>query len=252
MRGETSYGDSVVAIAQAREPPEPLVFTEAAIEEATGEPAPTVRSIETLFTCIGPAPGLRACESLQELTLMNARLDAIPTELQYVRATLERLSLAGNAIGRIEHLGGMVRLTTLFLHENRIMSARGLGGCPALQRLWLSSNQLASLDGLAALRELRELWLQDNPISRVPELAALPHLQVARGTRAPPSPAHSPAAAVTVPPRPGRCSPSPRRALPRSNILSRCMLCHHSSTWRSTTCTTVPRRSPSSTSTGRR
>ena len=50
MRGETSYGDSVVATAQAREPPEPLVFTEAAIEEATGEPAPTVRSIETLFT----------------------------------------------------------------------------------------------------------------------------------------------------------------------------------------------------------
>ena len=79
----------------------------------------------------------------------------------------------------IEHLDGMVRLHSLFLHDNRIRSPAGLRGCAALQRLWLSGNRIESLgNDLGHLTALRELWLQANPLESPSGLAGLASLQV--------------------------------------------------------------------------
>ena len=111
---------------------------------------------------------------------MHARLTKFPHELQTLRSTLRRLSLANNEIRGIDHLNGMAKLHSLFLQENRITTFDGLDGCPGLQRLWLASNQIASAATLpaASLGELRELWLQSNPIDQVGGIPALRNLQV--------------------------------------------------------------------------
>ena len=158
--------------------PEPVPLTEELCLEAVGEDPRAVRVIELLFTSLEPLPALRSCENLQELTLMHARMARMPPELQHVRSTLKRLSLAGNEIETIEHLDGMVRLHSLFLHDNRITSCAGLRGCVALQRLWLSANRIESLDHLGHLRALRELWAQANPIASPAGLEGLSSLQV--------------------------------------------------------------------------
>ena len=159
--------------------PDPVALDDALLEENIGEPPSQALSIEILFTAVGSLPGLRGCARLQELTLMHARLARVPPELQSVRHTLQRLSLANNEIGRIEHLGGMVHLHTLFLQENSLEVIDGLGDCVALQRLWLSANRISALgDGLRPLHELRELWLQANPLQSAHELGALASLQV--------------------------------------------------------------------------
>ena len=159
--------------------PDPVALDDALLEENIGEPPSQALSIEILFTAVGSLPGLRGCARLQELTLMHARLTRVPPELQSVRHTLQRLSLANNEIGRIEHLGGMVHLHTLFLQENSLEVIDGLGDCVALQRLWLSANKIGALgDGLRPLHELRELWLQANPLQSAHELGALASLQV--------------------------------------------------------------------------
>ena len=159
--------------------PDPVALDDALLEENIGEPPSQALSIEILFTAVGSLPGLRGCARLQELTLMHARLARVPPELQSVRHTLQRLSLANNEIGRIEHLDGMVHLHTLFLQENSLEVIDGLGDCVALQRLWLSANRISALgDGLRPLHELRELWLQANPLQSAHELGALASLQV--------------------------------------------------------------------------
>ena len=111
---------------------------------------------------------------------MHARLSHMPPELQEVKGTLRRLSLACNEIRAIDHLDGMAKLHSLFLQDNRISSFAGLDGCPGLQRLWLQQNQISSAASLpaASLGELRELWLQANPIESVDGLPALRNLQV--------------------------------------------------------------------------
>lgn len=142
--------------------PTPTPLTEQLIEENTLESCEKVRCVELLFTSLGKMPGLAACAKLQELTIMHARLPHMPPELQLVRGTLRRLSLATNEICTIEHLDGMAKLHSLFLHDNRITSFTGLEDCPGLQRLWLAQNRIASAASLPAdkLGELRELWLQ--------------------------------------------------------------------------------------------
>ena len=149
---QRSHRDVVFDKVAKAAPIEPAVLTTEAIEEVTGEEASSVQSIEVLFTVFGAMPGLRLCEHLQELTIINARLPRIPPELQYVRATLRRLSLPGNNIGCIENLGGMGQLHSLFLHENQIDKVTGLHGCCALQRLWLCSNRITALDQLGGPR----------------------------------------------------------------------------------------------------
>ena len=85
----------------------------------------------------------------------------------------------GPGVSRIEHLGGMVHLHTLFLQENSLEVIDGLGDCVALQRLWLSANRISALgDGLRPLHELRELWLQANPLASPAGLEGLASLQV--------------------------------------------------------------------------
>ena len=166
--------------AAAAERPNPVVLTEQLIHENTLEPCESCRTVELLFIAIGDMPGLQACTKLQELTIMHARLAKMPHELQLLRGTLRRLSLANNEIRAIEHLDGMAKLHSLFLQENRITTFHGLDSCPGLQRLWLAANQIASATTLPApqLNELRELWLQANPIDSVSGISALRNLQV--------------------------------------------------------------------------
>ena len=160
--------------------PTPTPLTEQLILENTLEQPEKVKVLEMLFTSLADMPGLQACGKLQELTLMHARLTRMPNELQLVRGTLRRLSLANNEIRQIEHLEGMAKLHSLFLHDNRIAAFTGLEGCPGLQRLWLSQNEITSAASLPAahLGELRELWLGANPIESVDGLPALRNLQV--------------------------------------------------------------------------
>ena len=166
--------------AAANERPNPVVLTEQLIQENTLEPCSSCRTVELLFIAIGEMPGLQACTKLQELTIMHARLPKMPPELQMLRSTLRRLSLANNEIRSIEHLDGMAKLHSLFLQENRITTFHGLDGCPGLQRLWLANNQISSASTLPAaqLGELRELWLQANPIEGVEGIPGLRNLQV--------------------------------------------------------------------------
>ena len=160
--------------------PTPTPLTEQLIEDNTLESCEKVKSVEMLFTSLAEMPGLAKCGRLQELTIMHARLARMPAELQLVKGTLRRLSLAANEIGAIEHLQGMAKLHSLFLHDNRITSFVGVGECPGLQRLWLSTNLLTSASSLPAnqLTELRELWLQANPMETVDGLPALHNLQI--------------------------------------------------------------------------
>ena len=133
-----SHRDAVYDKAADAGRPEPVPLTEELCLEVAGEHPSSARVIELLFTSLEPLPALLCCEKLQELTLMHARMRRMPPELQHLRPTLRRLSLGGNEIEVIEHLDGMVRLHSLFLHENRIRSAAGLRGCTALERLWLN------------------------------------------------------------------------------------------------------------------
>ena len=160
--------------------PTPTPLTVSFIQENTLEKCEKVRRLEMLFTSLSDMPGLVKCCKLQELTIMHARLQCMPPELQLLRDTLRRLSLATNEIRQIEHLHGMAKLHSLFLHENRLTSFTGLDGCPGLQRLWLCANLIASAATLPAARlgELRELWLQANPIETVEGIPALRNLQV--------------------------------------------------------------------------
>ena len=165
--------------ANATRPP-PATLTEELIQDNTLEPCDKVRTIELLFISLDEMPGLGSCPKLQELTIMHARLRRVPPELQLVRGTLRRLSLATNEIRTIEHLDGMSRLHSLFLQDNQISSCEGLEGCPALQRLWLMTNRITSAAGLPAsqLTELRELWLQANPLESLGGIPALHNLQI--------------------------------------------------------------------------
>ena len=140
--------------------PEPTELNQQFIQDNTLEHPEKVKMLEVLFTSLSTMPGLSACPKLQELTLIHARLSHMPPELQEVKGTLRRLSLACNEIRAIDHLDGMAKLHSLFLQDNRISSFAGLDGCPGLQRLWLSQNQIASAASLpsASLGELRELW----------------------------------------------------------------------------------------------
>lgn len=160
--------------------PTPATLTEELIQENTLEPCDKVRTVELLFISLSDMPGLGACGKLQELTIMHARLTHMPSELQLVKGTLRRLSLATNEIRCIEHLDGMSKLHSLFLHDNRIGSFEGLEGVPTLQRLWLSTNAIASATTLPAskLTELRELWLQANPLETLVGIPALHNLQI--------------------------------------------------------------------------
>lgn len=169
---ESKQGDAVR--------PTPATLTQQLIEENTLEACEKCRVVELLFIALAEMPGLQACTRLQELTIMHARLTQMPPELQLLKNTLRRLSLATNEIRAIEHLDGMAKLHTLFLHDNRISSCEGLGGCPGLQRLWLSTNSITSASTLpvSELGELRELWLQANPIESVEGIPELRNLQV--------------------------------------------------------------------------
>ena len=120
------YRDVVCEKNAAADEPEPVPLTEELCEESIGEHPRSARAIELLFTSLEPLPALRCCERLHELTLMHARMRRMPPELQHVRSSLRRLSLAGNEICDIEHLEGMARLHSLFLHENRICSLSGV------------------------------------------------------------------------------------------------------------------------------
>lgn len=185
-----SHRDAVYDKAADAGRPEPVPLTEELCVEVAGEHPSSARVIELLFTSLEPLPALLCCEQLQELTLMHARMRRMPPELQHLRPTLRRLSLGGNEIEVIEHLDGMVRLHSLFLHENRIRSPAGLRGCTALERLWLNGNRIESLGNeLGQLTALRELWLQANPLESPSGLEGLASLQVLSraGSRAAPT-----------------------------------------------------------------
>ena len=174
-----SHRDAVYDKAADATRPEPVPLTEELCVEVAGEHPHSARVIELLFTSLEPLPALLCCEQLQELTLMHARMRRMPPELQHLRRTLRRLSLGGNEIEVIEHLDGMVRLHSLFLHDNQIRRPAGLRGCTALQRLWLSGNRIESLgNDLGQLTELRELWLQANPLETPSGLEGLLSLTV--------------------------------------------------------------------------
>jgi hypothetical protein len=174
-----SHRDAVYDKAADASRPEPVPLTEELCVQVVGEHPRSARVIELLFTSLEPLPALLCCEQLQELTLMHARMRRMPPELQHLRPSLRRLSLGGNEIEVIEHLDGMVRLHSLFLHDNRIRSPAGLRGCAALQRLWLSGNRIESLgNDLGHLTVLRELWLQANPLESPSGLEGLASLQV--------------------------------------------------------------------------
>ncbi len=130
--------------------PAPVALTETLVQENTLENCATVRTIELLFISLSEMPALGACPMLQELTIMHARLTHMPPELQLLRGTLRRLSLATNEIRAIEHLQGMAQLHSLFLHDTRITSVDGLSDCPGLQRVWFSANQIGWAWSVAA------------------------------------------------------------------------------------------------------
>ena len=174
-----SHRDAVYDRAADATRPEPVPLTEELCVEVAGEHPRTARIIELLFTSLEPLPALLCCEQLQELTLMHARMRRMPPELQHLRSSLRRLSLGGNEIEVIEHMNGMARLHSLFLHDNHIRSLAGLRGCAALQRLWLSGNRIESVgDHLGHMTGLRELWLQANPLASPSGLEGLTSLQV--------------------------------------------------------------------------
>ena len=174
-----SHRDAVYDKAADAGRPVPVPLTEELCLEVAGEHPSSARVIELLFTSLEPLPALLCCEQLQELTLMHARMRRMPPELQHLRPTLRRLSLGGNEIEVIEHLDGMVRLHSLFLHENQIRSPAGLRGCTALERLWLNGNRIESLGNeLGHQTALRELWLQANPLESPSGLEGLASLQV--------------------------------------------------------------------------
>ncbi len=95
----------------------------------------------------------------QQLAWVAMGLTTIPKLSLYKHAdTLQRLSLHGNRIGRLDNLGALRALTALVLSANRLRSlGGGLAGLTSLAKLDLSRNLLAGVDGLQGLTALAHL-----------------------------------------------------------------------------------------------
>lgn len=95
----------------------------------------------------------------QQLAWVAMGLTTIPKLSLYKHADrLQRLSLHGNRIGKVENLGSLRALTALVLSGNRLRSlGGGLAGLSSLVKLDLSKNLLAGVDGLEGLTALAHL-----------------------------------------------------------------------------------------------
>lgn len=105
----------------------------------------------------------------QQLAWVAMGLTTIPKLSLYKHADrLQRLSLHGNRIGKVENLGSLRALTALVLSGNRLRSlGGGLAGLSTLVKLDLSKNLLAGVDGLEGLTALAHLVHLTLPCSRL-------------------------------------------------------------------------------------
>jgi len=89
--------------------------------------------------------------------------------------------LQNNAIFKIENLGDLPELKSLFLHENGITKVEGLEGCPNLDSLNLASNPLEGLQGVSCLKKLTTLDVQKctlKSVEDIQEITQLPELNI--------------------------------------------------------------------------
>ena len=115
------------------------------LQEVCGnEDLETVEEVEIIFNAIAEISNLDRCINLRSLSLIGVGLKRI-SNLACVGHCLERLSLSGNAITKIENLY-LPNLRELYLHQNAIWRIEGFEGCPKLQRLWLTENRIVKLD----------------------------------------------------------------------------------------------------------
>jgi len=146
------------------------------LQEVCGnEDLETVEEVEIIFNAIAEISNLDRCINLRSLSLIGVGLKRI-SNLACVGHCLERLSLSGNAITKIENLY-LPNLRELYLHQNAICRIEGFEGCPKLQRLWLTENRIVKLENLQCLGDLREFCLQGNKISRIQNLEHLVNLE---------------------------------------------------------------------------
>ena len=98
--------------------------------------------------------------------------------------SLEHLYLDSNRIRRIEGLGGLSRLRTLWLNDNRIEDLNGIHDTAAsssLEIIWAARNRVHSLGcSLEGCTKLVELNLADNSVGHFGELATLARLPALR------------------------------------------------------------------------
>ena len=86
---------------------------------------------------------------------------------------LKSLAVETNALEALPGTLGALPLTSLLLHENRIVTLpRGLTGCVRLEVLGLHKNRLSELPDLAALEALRSLLVDTNALAAVGALPA--------------------------------------------------------------------------------
>ncbi|KAE8750679.1 hypothetical protein FOCC_FOCC002659, partial [Frankliniella occidentalis] len=77
----------------------------------------------------------------------------------------------------VDGLGGLSRLTELWLVEAGLRDVAVVRVCVTLEKLVLSTNRLTELPDLAPLSRLHTLWLPGNRIARVSRLASLVALE---------------------------------------------------------------------------
>lgn len=95
----------------------------------------------------------------EQLAWVSMGLTTIPKLSLYKHADrLQRLSLHGNRIARLENLGSLQALTALVLSANRLRSlGSGLAGLTSLVKLDLANNLLPGVEGLQGLTALSHL-----------------------------------------------------------------------------------------------
>lgn len=99
---------------------------------------------------------------------------------QFDLESVQRVSLARMALGKVAVLQRCTSLVSLDLRGNMLTSCTQLGSLPKLKTLDLASNRVSTLDGVQALTNLEQLCLEGNSISDIKELdklAPLVHLR---------------------------------------------------------------------------
>ena len=140
----------------------------AKIEEL--EDLPELTNLELAANRIREIENLESLKALKQLWLGKNKI----TELKNLDSlhNLQLLSIQSNRVtsDSLSHLASLPNLTELYISHNALENVEALSECLKLATIDISSNPIVSLKGLQPLKDLEELWASDCQIDSFEEL----------------------------------------------------------------------------------